>query len=207
MAESEVASVLKRSVNYDALDEKIMALAERGIICMSGEIVDGASSVFFISTSFMQMARPGKPIWIVMNTIGGSATECFALCDMMRAITKKGTAINILGVGEIASAGVALMQMGTRRYSFPLTRYLVHQVRGGHSGEDEEVSYDEERLEEKKKINRIFLGLISERTGKPVDEIVELAKKTDYWMDAQAAKEFGPYGLIDQIVDEYPFEI
>ncbi|HXK40916.1 MAG TPA: ATP-dependent Clp protease proteolytic subunit [Candidatus Paceibacterota bacterium] len=206
MAESEVTPVLKRSVNYDALDEKIMALAEKGIICMSGEIVDGSSSIFFISTSFMQMARPGKPIWIVMNTIGGSATECFALCDMMRAITKKGTAINILGVGEIASAGVALMQMGTRRFSFPLTRYLIHQVRG-RSSDEEEVSHDEERLEEKKKINKIFLGLISERTGKSVDEIVEVARKTDYWMDAEAAKGFGPHGLIDEIVEEYPFEI
>jgi len=206
VAESEVTPVLKRSVNYDALDEKIMALAEKGIICMSGEIVDGSSSIFFISTSFMQMARPGKPIWIVMNTIGGSATECFALCDMMRAITKKGTAINILGVGEIASAGVALMQMGTRRFSFPLTRYLIHQVRG-RSSDEEEVSHDEERLEEKKKINKIFLGLISERTGKSVDEIVEVARKTDYWMDAEAAKGFGPHGLIDEIVEEYPFEI
>jgi len=205
MAENEAVSSLRRSINYDALDEKIMALAEKGIIYMSGEIVDGASSIFFISTSFMQIVRPRKPIWIVMNTPGGSATECFALCDMMRAITKKGTVINILGVGEIASAGVALMQMGTRRYSFPLTRYLIHQVKG-RSGDDEEVSQDEERLEEKKKINRIYMGLIAESTGRSVDEIVELAKKTDYWMDAKTAKEFGPYGLIDEIVDEYPFE-
>ncbi|OGN09557.1 MAG: hypothetical protein A3J46_02230 [Candidatus Yanofskybacteria bacterium RIFCSPHIGHO2_02_FULL_41_11] len=205
MAENKGVPILKRSINYDALDEKIMTLIEKGIITVSGELVDGAASLFFITTSFMQVTRPGKPIWIVMNTIGGSATECFALCDMIRAITKKGTAINILGVGEIASAGVALMQMGTRRFSFPLTRYLIHQVRG-HSGGDEELSQDEERLEEKKKINRIYMRLISERTGKSIDEIVELARKTDYWLDAQAAKEFGPYGLIDEIVDEYPFE-
>src|SRR3989338_6866320 len=183
-----------------------MTLIEKGIITVSGELVDGAASLFFITTSFMQVTRPGKPIWIVMNTIGGSATECFALCDMMRAITKKGTAINILFFCEIASAGVALMQMGTRRFSFPLTRYLIHQVRG-RSSDEEEVSHDEERLKEKKKINKIFLGLISERTGKSVDEIVEVARKTDYWMDAEAAKGFGPHGLIDEIVEEYPFEI
>ncbi len=206
MTESKGILNLKKSVSYDMLDEKIMALAERGIICVSGEITEGSSSIFFISTSFMQITRPGKPIWIVMNSPGGNATECFALCDMMRAITKKGTAINILGVGEIASAGVALMQMGTRRYSLPLTRFLVHQVRGG-SGGDEEVSQDEERLEEKKRLNKIYMELISGRTGKPVSEIVELARKTDYWMDAEAAKNFGPYGLIDAIVDEYPFEL
>lgn len=196
---------LKRGIVYDALDEKIMTLAEKGIIMMSGEIVDGVASLFFITTSFMQITRPGKPIWMLMNTPGGSATECFALCDLMRATTKRGTAINILGVGEIASAGVALMQMGTRRWSFPLTRYLIHQVKG-RSGDDEEVSQDEERLEEKKKINRIYMKLISERTGKSVDEIVELAKKTDYWLDADAAKSFGPHGLIDEIIEEYPFE-
>lgn len=205
MVEGKGILGLKKSVNYDALDEKMMALAEKGIISVSGEIIDGSASMFFISTSFMQITRPGQPIWIVMNTIGGSATECFALCDMMRAIIKKGVVINILGVGEIASAGVALMQMGTRRFSFPLTRYLIHQVRG-RSSDDEEVSQDEERLEEKKKINRIYMKLISDRTGKSVDEIVELAKKTDYWLDAEAAKSFGPYGLIDEIVDEYPFE-
>lgn len=196
---------LKRGIVYDALDEKIMTLAEKGIIMISGEIVDGAASLFFITTSFMQITRPGKPIWMLMNTPGGSATECFALCDLMRAITKRGTTINIVGVGEIASAGVALMQMGTMRWSFPLTRYLIHQVKG-RSGDDEEVSQDEERLEEKKKINRIYMKLISERTGKSIDEIIELAKKTDYWLDADAAKNFGPHGLIDKVVEEYPFE-
>ena len=197
---------LKKVVNYDALDEKMIVLAERGIIIASGELADGAASLFFISTSFMQITRPGKPIWLVMKTPGGSASECFALCDMMRAIVKKGTTVNILGVGEIASAGIALMQMATRRCALPLTRFLIHQVRG-RSGDDEEVSQDEERLEEKKKINRIYMRLISERTGKPIDEIVELAKKTDYWLDAEAAKSFGPHGLIDEIVDEYPFEL
>ena len=206
MTKSGGVAGLERCINYDALDEKIMALAERGIVLMSGEIIPGAASIFFMTTSFMQITRPGKPIWMVMNTPGGNTTECFALCDMIRAVTKKGTAINILGVGEIASAGVALMQMGTRRYSFPLTRYLVHQIRGG-SGSDEEVSQDEERLEEKKKINRIYIKLISERTGKSVNEIIELAKKTDYWLDAKAAKSFGSHGLIDEIVDEYPFEL
>ena len=206
MTEGNGIAGFKRNINYDALDEKIMMLAERGVLLMSGEIVEGAASIFFITTSFMQMTRPGKPIWLIMKTPGGSAAECFALCDMMRAITKKGTVINILGVGEIASAGVALMQMGTKRYALPLTRYLIHQVRG-RSGDDEEVSQDEERLEEKKKINRIYMRLISERTGKPIDEIVELAKKTDYWLDAEAAKSFGPHGLIDEIIDEYPFEL
>ena len=188
------------------LEENIMGLAERGIICICGEITEGSSSIFFIAASFMQITRPGQPIWIVMNTPGGNATECFALCDMMRAITNKGTAINILGVGEIASAGVALMQMGTMRYSFPLTRYLVHQIRGGSSS-DEEVSQDEERLEEKKRLNKIYMELISGRTGKSLNEIVELARKTDYWMSAEAAKRFGPNGLIDEIVDTFPFEL
>lgn len=206
MTKSKGILNLEKSVSYDMLEEKIMVLAERGIICISGEITEGSSSIFFISTSFMQITRPGQPIWIVMNTPGGNATECFALCDMMRAITNKGTAINILGVGEIASAGVALMQMGTMRYSFPLTRYLVHQIRGGSSS-DEEVSQDEERLEEKKRLNKIYMELISGRTGKSLNEIVELARKTDYWMSAEAAKRFGPNGLIDEIVDTFPFEL
>src|SRR3989344_4109291 len=192
---------LERRIVYDAMDERLITLSEKGIILMSGEIADGSASIFFIFTTFMQITRPGQPIWIVMHTPGGSATECFALCDMMRAIIKKGTAINILGVGEISSAGVALMQMGTRRYSLPLTRFLVHQIRGG-SGSDEEVSQDEERLEEKKRLNKIYMELISGRTGMSVKDIVELAKKTDYWMDAKAARNFGPNGLIDEIVDE-----
>lgn len=205
MGDTGVRSLDKKIV-YDAMDERLITLSEKGIILMSGEIADGAASLFFISTSVMQIIRPGQPIWIVMKTPGGSASECFALCDMMRAITKKGTAINILGVGEVASAGVALMQMGTKRYSLPLTRYLIHQIRGG-SSDEEELSLDEERLEEKKKLNRIYMELISERTGKPIGEILELAKKTDYWLNTEEAKNFGPNGLIDEIVEDYPFEL
>ena len=49
MAESSGIADFKRSINYDALDEKIMMLAERGVLLMSGEIVEGAafSSIAF----------------------------------------------------------------------------------------------------------------------------------------------------------------
>ena len=207
MAESAGMADLKKSIVYDALDEKIHMLAERGIIFLSGEIADGSSSIFFITTSFIQMTRPGKPIWVLMNTPGGSATECFAIHDMIKAMVGKGVRVNVLGNGLIASAGAALMQSGVRRYSFPHTQFLVHQASHFTINGMEEVSVGEERIEESKRINKIFLSLISERTGMPLDELVKLAKKTDYWLDAEAAKSFGPHGLIDEIVEEYPFEL
>ena len=198
---------LRKSIVYDSLDEKMLMLAERGIVVVSGEIAESAASIFFIATSFMQVTRPGKPIWVMMNTPGGSATECFAICDLMKAITKQGIAINIVGVGLIASAGAALMQMGTKRYSLPHTQFLIHQASRQTDAEMEELSQGEDRIQELKRKNKIFLSFISERTGMPLDKVIELAKKTDYWLDAEAAKQFGPYGLIDEIVDEYPFNL
>lgn len=207
VAESKGVLGLKKSINYDALDEKMMALAERGIISVSGEIMDGSSSMFFISTSFMQITRPGKPIWMMMNSPGGSATECFAIYDMINALVRKGMVVNILGVGLIASAATALMQTGVRRYSFPHTQFLIHQSRTKTDGEAyEEVSQGEERVEEHKRINRIYMSLLSNRTGMPIEDLIKLAKKTDYWLDAEAAKNLGPNGLIDEIVEDYPFE-
>lgn len=205
MDSSRVRSLEKKIV-YDAMDEKLITLSEKGIIIMSGEIANGAASLFFITASFMQITRPGQPIWVMMNSPGGSANESFAIYDIMKAFVRRGMVINIFGVGQIASAAVALLQVGVRRCSFPHTQFLVHQIRGGTDDQEEEVSQGEERIEEQKRINKIYMTLVSNRTGMPVEEIIKLAKKTDYWLDAEAAKSFGPNGLIDEIVEDYPFE-
>jgi len=198
---------LDKKIAYDAMDEKIAILAEEGIILVSGEIGDGSASVFFITTSFLQITRPNKPIWIVMNSTGGSVTECLAICDIIRALIKMGIPVNILGVGLIASGATLIMQMATRRYSFPHTQFLIHQASQSIIEEKEEVSQGEERIEEMKRVNKLVMGLISKRIGMPLDKLIKLAKKTDYWLDAEAAKKLGSNGLIDEIVDRYPFEL
>lgn len=199
---------LEKKIAYDAMDERLITLSEKGIILMSGEIADGAASIFFITTSFMQITRPGQPIWVVMNSPGGNVTECLAICDIIKALIKSGICINILGIGLIASGATLIMQMATRRYSFSHTQFLIHQL-SQFIGviEKEEVSQGEERVEENKRVNRILMNLISERTGMPIEELITLAKKTDFWLDAQTARKFGSNGLIDEIVDRYPFEL
>ena len=151
--------------------------------------------------------RPGKPIWIILNTPGGSATECFAICDLMRAIIKNRTPLYVLGIGCVASAGVAIMQMASERYSLPNTQFLVHQASRYLEAGSEETSQGEERVEELKRKNKIFLSMISERSGMSLEDLASLAKKTDHWLDAKTAKGFGQNGLIDKIVEEFPFQL
>ena len=48
-----------------------------------------------------------------------------------------------------------------------------------------------------KKLQAILLGIVSERSGKPVEEIESLIWKRDVWFSAQEAL---AWGLLDRIV-------
>ena len=98
------------------------------------------------------------------------------------------------------------MQAGTRRYSLPSTQYLIHQIKQGQIFSFEEVSEKEESVGELKRLNSLVMNTLAERSGVPLQDLLKLTKKTDHWVDAEGAKNFGPHGLIDEIISSLPIK-
>ncbi|MBI3274113.1 MAG: ATP-dependent Clp protease proteolytic subunit [Candidatus Colwellbacteria bacterium] len=196
----------KRLVRLDPIDEKLQALADRGILMIGGAMGEGSSNMLFLSMSSLYINRPDKPIWIVMKSEGGQVEEGFAMIDTIGSFVKKGVEVNIIGVGLVASMAVGVMQAGVKRYAMPLTQFMIYEVSQVIMA-TENASESEDRTTEIKRINDIFLRIVSKRTGVDQAKLIKDVYKRDLWLDAKAAKQFGPNGLIDEIIEEYPFEL
>lgn len=139
----------------------------------------------------LQDLDPNAEINLIINSPGGSVHAGLAIIDVMNSLS---CPVNTIAQGMAASMGATVLTCGTgKRYAYPNTRILIHQVLSGLEGTMTEMQLGLKDLREVKcKMNQ----MLAEATGKSYEQIVQDTDR-DNWMDAEAAK---AYGLIDDIV-------
>ncbi|MFM7192174.1 MAG: ATP-dependent Clp protease proteolytic subunit, partial [Microcystaceae cyanobacterium] len=137
---------------------------------------------------------PSKPIYLYINSPGGSVTAGMAIYDTMKYI--KSEVITIC-VGLAASMGAFLLSAGTpgKRLALPHARIMIHQPMGG-TGRRQATDIQIE-AQEILRIRQQLNELMAHQTGQTIERI---AKDTDrdYFMSAAEAKD---YGLIDKVIE------
>jgi len=139
---------------------------------------------------------PYPPIEFYLNTHGGSASDMFAIYDMMRQVRKK-CEIHTIGMGKIMSAGVLLLAAGTKgkRKIGANARVMIHSVLGGSEGplyniqnEFEEIKFVQEAYSR---------ALIKETnlTSKSMKDLLE--RHVNIYLSAQEAVR---YGIADEVI-------
>lgn len=132
-----------------------------------------------------------EPIDLYINSPGGDVDAGFAIFDMVRFISAP---VRCISNGLTASAAVVVLLAAPieRRFSFPNSRFLMHQPSTGVRGSTADIQIEaREILKIREKINK----LISDETGQDVEKIQKDTRR-NYWIDAQKAKD---YGLISRI--------
>jgi len=136
-------------------------------------------------------------ITLYLHSPGGHVESADTIYDMLAFV---GPRVRIVGTGWVASAG-AHIYLGVpreQRYCLPNTRFLLHQPAGGAGGRATDLEIEaEEILKMRARLNRI----IAEQTGQPLKK-VEKDTERNFWMSAEAAKEYGLVGKIITSVDE-----
>lgn len=163
------------------------------IIFLSEEVDDGIANAIVAYLLYLDSDDQSKPIYLYINSPGGSVTAGMAIYDTMQHI--KSEVITIC-VGLAASMGAFLLTAGSKgkRLALPHARIMIHQPLGGSRGQATDIDIEaREILRIRKQLNEIM----AERTGQPLEKI-EKDTDRDYFMSAQEAKE---YGLIDQVID------
>lgn len=136
-------------------------------------------------------------ITLYLHSPGGHVEAADTIYDMLGFIRPR---VLIIGTGWVASAGAHIFLAVPReqRYCLPNTRFLLHQPAGGSLGRATDLEIEaEEILKMRARLNRI----ISEQTGQPLKK-VEKDTERNFWMSAEAAKEYGLVGRIISSVDE-----
>jgi ATP-dependent Clp protease protease subunit len=172
-------------------------LSQERIIFLGQEVTDGLANRIVAFLLFLDSEDPGKPIYLYINSPGGSVTAGMAIYDTIQYI--KSDVITIC-VGLAASMGAFLLAAGTpgKRLALPHARIMIHQPLGGtgyRQATDIQIEA-KEILRVRSELNKI----LAERTNQTVERI---AKDTDrdYFLSAQEAQE---YGLIDKVIEERP---
>ena len=134
-----------------------------------------------------------KPIYLYINSPGGSVTDGVMIYDTMKYI--KSDVVTIC-VGLAASMGAYLLAAGTKgkRVALPNSRIMIHQPLGGTSqrqASDIEIEANE-ILRMKDNLNKS----LADMTGQPFEKI-EKDTDRDYFLSAEEAKN---YGLIDRVI-------
>ncbi len=167
------------------------------IIYLGEDVNPTTSSLVVAQMLFLESEDPDKEIYFYINSPGGSITDGMAIVDTMNYIK---CPVSTVCVGLAASMGAVLLSAGEKgkRFAMPNSEILIHQPLiggGGISGQATEVKIHADHLvKTREKLNRF----LSERTGKPIEQI-EKDTERDNYMTAQEALE---YGLIDGIMDK-----
>lgn len=163
------------------------------IIFLSEEVDDGIANAIVAYLLYLDSEDQTKPIYIYINSPGGSVTAGMAIYDTMQHIKSE---IVTICVGMAASMGAFLLAAGGKgkRLALPHARIMIHQPLGGSRGQASDIEIEaKEILRIRQQLDRI----LADRTGQPLDKIQKDTDR-DFFMSAAEAKE---YGLIDKVID------
>lgn len=166
------------------------------IIFLGRGVNDSLANQIIAVMLYLDSEDNNKPIYLYINSPGGSVTAGLAIYDTMQHIKSE---VVTICVGLAASMGAFLLTAGTKgkRLALPHSRIMIHQPLGGVQGRRQATDIEIE-AKEILRIRDELNGMMSYHTGQSIEKI---AKDTDrdYFMSAQEALE---YGLIDKVIED-----
>ncbi|MDB4778053.1 ATP-dependent Clp protease proteolytic subunit [bacterium] len=173
-------------------------LLENRIVFLQGEIYAGNANELVMKLLYLQKENKKKDIHFYMNSPGGDVIATLAIYDVMQIIT---CPVATYCVGQCASGAAVLLAGGApgKRFALPHSRVMIHQPHGGVSGQ---VSDIEIQADEIMRNRELLNSILAQHSGKTSEEIAKDIER-DFFMTAEAAKE---YGLVDEITQNQAAE-
>jgi ATP-dependent Clp protease protease subunit len=170
-------------------------LSQERIIFLGQEVTDSLANSIVAAMLYLDSEDPSKPIYLYINSPGGSVTAGMAIYDTMQYIKSE---VVTICVGLAASMGAFLLAAGTKgkRVALPHARIMIHQPLGGTGRARLQATDIAIEAKEILRVKRELNEMLSERSGKTVEQI---ETDRDYFMSAQEAME---YGLIDRVIED-----
>lgn len=182
----------ERQLNVAAMDIFSRLMYDR-IIFLGTEINDDVANIITSQLMYLNSVDRNSDIKMFINSPGGSVIDGLAICDIMNWVDSD---VATYAMGMAASMGSVILSSGQKgkRFSLPNSRIMIHQVSsytGWAQTSDVKIHY-----EETKSLQNVLYGILSENTGKTIEQIENDADR-DHWFTAQDALE---YGIIDEII-------
>lgn len=140
-----------------------------------------------------------KPITLFINSAGGNVTDGLAIHDALRHLVQQGIEVTTVVQGMAYSMGSVVLQAASpgRRLSFPHSWIMIHEPAKWAGWQSTTAAA--QHLDRLKQMQSQIYRILAERSGKPLRQIIRDTKRTDFYLDALRAKQ---YGLIDDVLGQ-----
>lgn len=166
------------------------------IIFLTEEVDDGIANALVAYMLYLDSEDNTKPIYLYINSPGGSVTAGMAIYDTMQYIKSE---VVTICVGLAASMGAFLLAAGSKgkRLALPHARIMIHQPLGGTGrGQASDIEIEAKEI---LRIKHLLNQIMADCSGQTIDKI-EQDTDRDYFLSAAEAKE---YGLIDRVIESH----
>ena len=162
------------------------------IIMLPDQVDNNSASLIIAQMLYLEGQDPEKDISFYINSPGGSVSAGMAIYDTMQYIKCD---VSTICVGMAASMGAFLLAAGAKgkRYALPNSEIMIHQPLGSAEGQATDILIHAKHIE---KIRENINTILSEKTGRPIEEIRRDTER-DNFMSAQEAAD---YGLVDKVI-------
>lgn len=138
-------------------------------------------------------ATPGEALEVVVNSGGGSVMAGQEIYSELR----KHQQVQI-EIQSIAGSAAGVVAMAGRSKISPVGMVMIHNVSmSGASGDYHDMQKNAEIL---KQMNAAMANAYTQKSGKPLDEILKLMDR-ETWLTANQCLE---YGFVDEIMSDQP---
>lgn len=168
-------------------------LAEERILFLWGEISTPTAGGLIMRLLELQAKSPGRDISLYINSPGGSVDDTLAIYDTMQFLNCD---VGTYCVGQAASGAAMILASGAKgkRFALPHSKIMIHQPWGGVTGQVSDIQIQAEEI---LKAKRMLNQLLSDHTGRSVEQI-ERETERDRYLTPIEAKD---YGIVDEILE------
>ena len=140
----------------------------------------------------------GKGITLYINSAGGNVTDGLAIHDSIRQIVARGIEVTIVVQGMAYSMGSVVLQAASegRRLALPHSWIMIHEPAKWAGWQS--TSAAAQHLDRLKQMQAQIYQILAKRSGRPLAKIIRDTKRTDFYLDAAKAIE---YGLVDAVIE------
>jgi len=142
-------------------------LFKERIIFVMGTVNEAMAYDVTMKLLLMETANPKQPIYMYINSAGGSVADGLAIYDTMQFIQPH---VYTVGVGKCMSMGAVLLAAGHpgKRLVLPHTKVMVHQPLGGIQGTSSNMEAAvESMVDYRNKLKKILM----DHCGRTAEEV------------------------------------
>jgi ATP-dependent Clp protease, protease subunit len=192
LVEAVIPTVIESGPRSERAFDIFSLLLKERIVFLGTPIDDQIANLIVAQLLYLQREDPERDISLYIHSPGGVITAGLAIYDTMQLIEPD---VSTIAVGQTASMGTVLLCAGAegKRYALPNATIHMHQALGGARGQASDI---EIAAKEILRNNEIIRNIIARHTKQDVERITKDFDR-DFYLDAQAAKD---YGFVDELL-------